>query len=112
VKARDGAWIEVGFAGGVIRAMSRGGAAGDEVAVSLRPEALRALGPGEVAPAGWATLGGKLGVVEYLGPVTRFGVTLADGTSLQLMALAPPAAAEEVRVAYDPRSVVVVGAVT
>jgi ABC-type Fe3+/spermidine/putrescine transport system ATPase subunit len=112
VKARDGEWIEVAFVGGVIRAMSRGGATGDKVVVSLRPEALRALGPGETAPAEWATLTGKLGVVEYLGPVTRFGVTLADGTALQLMALAPPAAGGEVRVAYDPRNVVVVGADT
>ena len=109
VKGRDGEWVEVGFAGGVIRAISGGGGPGDKVVMSLRPEELRALGSDEAAPAGWATLAGKLGVVEYLGPVTRFAVMLADGTALQLMALAPPAATGEVRVAYDPRSVVVVG---
>ncbi|HLH93465.1 MAG TPA: ABC transporter ATP-binding protein [Xanthobacteraceae bacterium] len=110
VTGRDGEWVELAFAGGVIRAMSRSGAPGDKATVSLRPEALRALLPGEAAPRGWAMLGGKLGMVEYLGPVTRFAVLLADGTTLHLMALAPPVAAEEVSVAYDPRSVVAVGA--
>jgi ABC-type Fe3+/spermidine/putrescine transport system ATPase subunit len=110
VTARDGEVIEVAFAGGVIRAPSRSGAPGDKVAVSLRPEALRVLAPDEAVPAEWATLRGTLGTVEYLGPMTRFAVALTDGTALHLMALAPPAAAGEVRVAYDPRSVVVVGA--
>ncbi len=109
VTGRAGEIVEVAFAGGVVRAASPAGAMGDKVAVSLRPEALRALRPGEAAPAGWATLTGKLGMVEYLGPVTRFAVTLADGTALHLMALAPPVGEGEVRVAYDPRSVVVVG---
>jgi ABC-type Fe3+/spermidine/putrescine transport system ATPase subunit len=109
VQARAGEIVEVAFAGGVVRAARAGGAVGDNIAVSLRPEALRALGPGEAAPAGWATLAGKLGAVEYLGPVTRFAVMLADGTALHVMALAPPAGAGELRLAYDPRCVVVVG---
>jgi iron(III) transport system ATP-binding protein len=109
VAARAGELIDVAFGGGVIRAASRTGAPGEKVMLSLRPEALRALAPGEVAPAGWGTLAGTLGLVEFLGPITRFAVTLADGSVLHLMALAPPAAAGEVAVAYDPRSVVVVG---
>jgi ABC-type Fe3+/spermidine/putrescine transport system ATPase subunit len=109
VGARGGEFVEVAVAGGVIRAARAGAAVGDKLAVSLRPEALRVLGAGEAAPAGWSTLSGKLGAVEYLGAVTRFAVTLADGTVLHAMALAPPAAEGEVRVAYDPRSVVVVG---
>ena len=44
------------------------------------------------------------------GRVTRFTVTLADGTPLHLMALAPPAAPGAVTVAYDPARVVVMGA--
>ncbi len=109
VTARAGEVIEVAFAGGAIHAIGRAGAPGETVTVSLRPEALRVLGAGEPAPAGWATLAGTLGAVEFLGPITRFVVTLADGTALHVMALAPPLAAGEVTVAYDPRSVVVVG---
>ena len=60
-------------------------------------------------PAGWATLSGTLGEIEYLGPVTRFTVALADGTPLHLMALAPPAA-PTTTVAYDPQRVVVMAA--
>jgi ABC-type Fe3+/spermidine/putrescine transport system ATPase subunit len=113
VMAHAGEIVEVAFAGGVIRAASPTGGRrpgpGDKVMVSLRPEALRALSAGEAALAGWETLTGKLGMVEYLGPVTRFAVMLADGTALHLMALAPPVGEGEVRVAYDPGSVVVVG---
>src|SRR5262249_22796696 len=80
VAARAGDVVDVAVAGGVIRAIGAAGAVGEGIAVSLRPEALRALAPGEAVPAGWATLIGKLGAVEYLGPVTRFAVMLADGT--------------------------------
>jgi ABC-type Fe3+/spermidine/putrescine transport system ATPase subunit len=109
VTARAGEAIDVAFAGGAVRAVSRTGAPADKMTVSLRPEALRALAPGERAPDGWATLAGTLAAVEFLGPITRLAVTLADGTTLHLMALVPPAAVGEVTVAYDPRSVVVVG---
>jgi hypothetical protein len=78
--------------------------------MSLRPEALRLLAPGEAMLPGWATLSGTLGEIEYLGPVTRFAVALADGAQLHLMALAPPAMSGAVTVAYDPRRVVVMGA--
>jgi hypothetical protein len=65
---------------------------------------------GEAAPPDWATLSGTLGDIEYLGPVTRFAVGLADGAQLNLMALEPPAISGAVTVAYDPRRVVVMGA--
>ena len=74
-----------------MRTNSARGKVGDAVVLSLRPEALRLLAPGEAVPPGWATLTGMLGEIEYLGPVTRFSVTLADGALLHLMALAPPA---------------------
>jgi hypothetical protein len=77
--------------------------------LSLRPEALRLLEPGEAVPAGWAALYGTPGEIEYLGAVTRFTVALSDGTHLHLMALAPPAESAT-RVAYDPRRVVVMAA--
>ena len=57
-----------------------------------------------------ATLSGTLGDIEYLGPVTRFAVALADGAPLHLMALEPPSMSGAVSVAYDPRRVVVMGA--
>ena len=60
------------------------------VALSLRPETLR-LTAGDALPARWASLNGTIAEIEYLGPVTRFTVNLADGTPLRLMALSPPA---------------------
>ena len=78
--------------------------------MSLRPEALRLLAPGEATLPGWATLTGTLGEIDYLGAVTRFAVALADGGELRLMALAPPAISGAVTVAFDPQHVVVMGA--
>jgi len=110
IRSRDGDTAELAFAGTTMRASVRG-SVGDSVTVSLRPEALRLLAGGEAAPSGWATLAGTLGEIEYLGPVTRFTVQLADGATIHLMALAPPAASGPVTVAYDPQRVVVMGAV-
>jgi len=110
IKSRDGEMLEVACAGGVLHVHSATGNVGEKVTLSLRPEALRLLAAGEEAPAGWARLTGTLGAVEYLGPVTRFAVTLMDGTALQMLALAPPAAAGTVTVAYDPRNIAIVSA--
>ena len=108
--SRDGDLAEIAFAGTAIRASCERGAPGDAIVMSLRPETLRLLASGEAMPLGWATLIGTLGEIEYLGAVTRFAVALADGTQLQLMALAPPAISGAVTVAFDPRRVVVMGA--
>ena len=110
VKSRDGEFAEIACAGTVMRTNSARGKPGDAVVMSLRPEALRLLAPGEAMLPGWATLSGTLGEIEYLGPVTRFAVTLADGALLHLMALEPPSMSGAVTVAYDPRRVVVMGA--
>jgi ABC-type Fe3+/spermidine/putrescine transport system ATPase subunit len=110
VKGRDGGFAEIACAGVVLRTGSARGKVGEAVVVSLRPEALRLLAPGESVPPGWATLSGTSGDIEYLGPVTRFAVALADGVLLHLMALVPPSMSGEVTVAYDPRRVVVMGA--
>jgi ABC-type Fe3+/spermidine/putrescine transport system ATPase subunit len=110
IRSRDADTAEVAFAGTTIRAAGLPGNIGDRVTLSLRPEALRLLGGGETAPPGWATLSGTLGDIEYLGPVTRFTVTLADGKPIHLMALAPPVASGAVTLAYDPQRVVVMGA--
>jgi iron(III) transport system ATP-binding protein len=108
--SRDGDLAEIAFAGTAIRASCARGTPGDTIIMSLRPEALRLLAPGEGIPSGWATLTGTLGEIEYLGAVTRFAVALADGAQLQLLALAPPAMLGAVTVAFDPRRVVVMGA--
>ena len=109
IRSRDGATAEIAFAGTTIRTNVRGNV-GDHVIVSLRPEALRLLASGAAAPAGWATLAGTLGEIEYLGAVTRFTVQLVGGAPIHLMALAPPAATGAVRLAYDPQRVAVMGA--
>ena len=107
---RNGDAAEIIVAGITLRVTAVQGKAGDQVTLSLRPEALRLLSPGEAAPARCVTLSGALGEIEYLGPVTRFSVTLADGTAIQLMALMPPMAAGTVTVAFDPHRLVVLGA--
>jgi iron(III) transport system ATP-binding protein len=109
VRGHEGDVMEVAFGGGVVRVRGGKGNAGDRVVLSLRPEALRLQGADEPPPAGWAALAGRLGEIEFLGPVTRFAVTLADGTPLHLMALAPPAAPGTM-IAYDPARVTVMAA--
>ena len=98
--------MEVVFGGGVVRVRGATGKVGEKVVLSLRPEALRLQSANDALPAGWAALSGRLGETEYLGPVTRFTVTLADGTQLHLMALAPPTAPGTV-IAYDPQCITV-----
>ena len=110
IGARDGDAVEIAVAGARLRLTGVQGSVGDKVVLSLRPEALRLLSPGEAAPARCATLSGTLGEIEYLGPVTRFAVMLAEGAMLHLMALTPPAASGPVTVAFDPHRVVVLGA--
>jgi iron(III) transport system ATP-binding protein len=109
VRGHEGDVMEVVFGGGVVCASGAKGNAGEKVVLSLRPEALRLQAPTEALPAGWAALDGRLGEIEYLGPITRFSVVLADGTPLHLMALAPPAEPGTV-IAYDPQRVVVMRA--
>jgi ABC-type Fe3+/spermidine/putrescine transport system ATPase subunit len=110
VQRRDGDLTEIAAGGTLLRTNGAHGKPGDAVVMSLRPEMLRLLAAGEAAPPGWTTLSGTLGEIEYLGPLTRFSVVLADGALLQLMALAPPSVSGAVTVAYDPRRVVVMGA--
>src|SRR5438477_10010014 len=61
VRSREGELAEIAFAGNVMRTNSARGKIGDAVVMSLRPEALRLLAPGEAVPDGWATLTGMLG---------------------------------------------------
>jgi ABC-type Fe3+/spermidine/putrescine transport system ATPase subunit len=107
VVRRDGDAIEVSVGGSVVRARTGAGSVGDRFTLSLRPEALRVLGPSEEVPPGWATLTGMPETVEYLGALTRFTLRLADGPALALMALSAPAPSERLTVAYDPARVVV-----
>ena len=108
VSARTDAAVDVIVEGAAFRARAGGRAmrAGEGAVLSVRPEALRVFAAGEAVPAGWPTLRGRLGDVEYLGALTRFQVKTASGAVLQLMASAPPAADSEVIVACDPACVV------
>jgi ABC-type Fe3+/spermidine/putrescine transport system ATPase subunit len=108
IHSRDGDTADIEVAGATLRLNGVPGNAGESVTLSLRPEALRLLAAGEAAPSRWATLTGALCEVEYLGPVTRFTVTLADAAVVHLMTLAPPTATGSVTIAFDPQRVVVV----
>jgi len=101
--------MKVAFGGGSVFVRGATRNVGDRVILSLRPEALRLQHADEALPPGWAMLRGKLGEIEYLGPVTRFTVTMFDGSSLYLMALAPPTA-PGTTIAYDPSRVTVMAA--
>jgi ABC-type Fe3+/spermidine/putrescine transport system ATPase subunit len=110
VRARSEDAAEVAVAGTTLRLSGVRGDAGDKVVLSLRPEALHLVSPGETAPTRCVTLTGTLGEIEYLGPVTRFTVTLSEGATLSLMALTPPTVSGAVTVAFDPHRVVVLEA--
>ena len=107
VAQRNGDMIEVAIGGGSLRARSEIGQLGDQVEMSLRPEAFRVLAAGEAAPAGWSLLKGALTEVEYLGATTRLHLRLAGDARLQLSVAMPPAAEGDVSVAYDPAMAVV-----
>ena len=108
VAAPDGDFADVTIAGGTLRVRSAMAQVGARIEISLRPEAIRLLAPGEAAPPHWATLTGTLNGVEYLGAVTRLYVRLADGAPpLQLTVSAAPPSGGEVSMAYDPASAVV-----
>jgi len=110
IRARDGDTVEIAVAGTTLRLAGVRGDVNEKVILSVRPEALRLLSAGEAAPPRCVTFSGTLGEIEYLGPVTRFAVTLADGTAFSLMALMPPARSGAVTVAFDPHRVVVLEA--
>jgi ABC-type Fe3+/spermidine/putrescine transport system ATPase subunit len=107
VVRRDGEIVDVLVGAMTLRARLAREKSFERVALSLRPESLRLLSGGEAPPPEWRALSGVLDQIEYLGAVTRFIVRLADGTPLAVMALAPPAAAGDVVLAYDPARVVV-----
>lgn len=55
--------------------------------LSLRPEALRFA---DQAPADWPRLAGTVARVEMLGPISRYDVTLANGTLIRMATLDAP----------------------
>ena len=101
---------DVLVAGTVLRVKLASRGVGDRVDLSLRPETLRLLGVGESPPPGWAALSGMLEDVDYLGPVTRFLMRIADGTHLHGMTIAPPAVSGPITVAFDPAQAVILEA--
>ncbi len=96
--------------GGIAIAAAGTQPVGASISVSLRPEALRLLGPGAATPAGWAMLEATVRQVEFLGAITR--VDLQAGEIPLRLALLdqPPEAAtpgRTVTLAYDPARVAV-----
>ena len=90
------------------------GPAGQSIALSLRPEALRLVAPGEAPAPGWAAIEARLSRVEFLGALTRLDLTLAGETLLRvaLLDLRPdqlPAILGTITVAYDPARVTLFG---
>ena len=77
--------------------------------VSLRPEALRFA---DEAPADWPRLQATVARVEMLGPISRFDITLANGTVLRMATLDAPhrmvAVGDAVTVAYEHARLMVV----
>ena len=107
IQRRDGAMADILVAGSTLRVKLANGRVGDRVTVSIRPETLRLLAPGEAAAPGWTALSGMLEDVEYLGPVTRLVMRIAEGTQVHVMTIAPPAASGQVTVAFDPAQAVI-----
>jgi ABC-type Fe3+/spermidine/putrescine transport system ATPase subunit len=83
--AAGGTRVAVGGAELVVPAAPA--AVGQEIALSLRPEALRVVPAGGSPPPGWATLETRLGRVEFLGALTRLDLALAGGAVLRLAML-------------------------
>jgi ABC-type Fe3+/spermidine/putrescine transport system ATPase subunit len=106
VHQRQGAEADVLVGGSLVRARTVR-PVGTPVTLSLRPEALRVLRPGETAPPGCKLLSGTLEETEYLGAVTRFSVRLAGGLPLQVMVLGRLIGRGEIFLAYDPLDVAV-----
>jgi ABC-type Fe3+/spermidine/putrescine transport system ATPase subunit len=107
IERRDGAMADILVADRRLRVKLAHGGIGDHVVVSLRPETLRLLAAGESPPPGWATFSGTLEDIEYLGPVTRLMMRIADGTQVHVMTITPPAASGQINIAFDPAQAVV-----
>jgi iron(III) transport system ATP-binding protein len=100
VTRRDGDTAEIDIDGTILKIRTSIGRIGDHVELSMRPEALRLLSHGEVAPPGWAVLTGVLEDSEYLGATTRLNVRLSGGLVLQLTTQSVPTA-NAMTVIYD-----------
>jgi ABC-type Fe3+/spermidine/putrescine transport system ATPase subunit len=86
-------------------------AAGTAVTFSLRPESLRALAGGEIAPKGAWTVPARVTGVEFLGAITRIEAVVRHGGPLRAAVLGAYTAGwpaqEDAVFAYDPRRVTV-----
>jgi ABC-type Fe3+/spermidine/putrescine transport system ATPase subunit len=106
-----GGRLRIGVGG--IELMARGSetAKDSRVSLSLRPETLRLLAPGEASPAGWARIEAVVGRVELLGTTTRVECLAAGGVALRLALLdLPPETivpGAKLALAYDPGRIAV-----
>jgi ABC-type Fe3+/spermidine/putrescine transport system ATPase subunit len=97
VVAREGAHMDVRIGAATLSLpAARDVRGGDPLSLCVRPEALRILRAGEGAKADEITLGATIANAEFIGPLVRFDLVLADGSPLKLAMLdgpLPPAAA-------------------
>jgi len=103
--------LRIGVDGIELMARASERAAGDRVSLSLRPETLRVLSPGEAPPARWARIEVVVGRIELLGATTRVECLAAGKVALRLALLdLPPGSivpGARVALAYDPDRVAV-----
>ena len=114
VAESTGGRIRIAAGGIVVEAQAEGHRAGAAVMVSLRPETLRLLLPGEAPPPGWARLEAKVTRVELLGALTRVELATTGVMPLRLAMLdlppEPVTPGRTVALAYDPARLAVFAA--
>jgi len=102
----DGEKTEVASCGTTILVDRKPGSAGQEVFVSIRPEALR-LANGSDGPV----LRAKLVMREFLGQIQRLHAALPDGTQIRVSTLGgahlPATTGADLALAYDPAQIIV-----
>jgi ABC-type Fe3+/spermidine/putrescine transport system ATPase subunit len=110
IAGRDGNTLRIRVGQQEFRAVGEG-REGERISISLRPETIRLLTPGEVPPPAWSVFEASLGAVEFLGAITRLELQLASGAVLRVASLdvLPDAlkARGGIAAAYDPRRITV-----
>jgi len=111
VLGNAGGRLRIGVGGIELVAHGRGVAKDSRVSLSLRPETLRLLRPGEAEPARWSRIEAVVGRIELLGATTRVECVAAGDVTLRLvfLDLVPGAVVPGASVAltYDPDRVAV-----
>jgi len=111
VRGSVGGRLRIGVGGIELSARGSETVKDGRVSLSLRPETLRLLAPGEPPPAGWARIEAVVGRVELLGATTRVECLAAGKVMLRLALLdLPPESivpGAKLALTYDPDRVAV-----